>query len=107
MYLKQKMVSKRSKSVHLITNQRGIQQISWYKKLRYLGDRAITKLSLHTSSKNRNFLHLPIDLQRSLALPLLLKRYQGWKISVQGDNLGISIDKAMYHSSHIHYFTQV
>jgi len=54
-----------------------------------------------------NFLYLPVDLQRSLSLNLSPERYQGWKISVQGDDLEIYVDKVMYHFIHTHYFTQV
>jgi len=58
-----------------------------------LGDRAIIELSQYTSPRNKNFLHLPIDIQETLALKLSLKRYHGWEIRIQGDNLEIYVDQ--------------
>ena len=55
----------------------------------------------------RNFLHLPIDMQKLIVLKNQPNPYDGWKIENKGDDINIYIDKSMYFVDFMHYHGQV
>jgi len=55
----------------------------------------------------RNFLHLPIDIQKLLVLKNQPNPYDGWQIENKGDDINIYIDKSMYFVDFMHYHDQV
>jgi len=78
------MTIKRIKSVHVPQQIKGIKKGPWFKKSRYLEDRAISRLINFTLQGAQNVLRLPIDIQKDLTLRHYLGTFDGWKIYVKG-----------------------
>lgn len=90
------MIIKKIKSVHVPLERKGIRQGPWFEKYRYLGDRAISKLTKFNFLGVQSILRLPIDIQRDLTLHHAPGTYDDWKICVKGENHEIYLDRTMY-----------
>ena len=55
----------------------------------------------------KNFLHLPLDIQKIIALKNQPNLHDGWQIDNKEDNTNIYIDKSMYYVDFRHYHDQV
>ena len=61
----------------------------------------------NSTSKMRNFLHLPIEIQKVIILRNPPDLYDGWRMDNKGDNINIYIDKSMYYVDPRHYHDQI
>lgn len=101
------MAFKQSKTIHVMDNRKGLQWLPWYVKSWYLGDRAIMCVTQNITFEMRNFLHLPIDIQKLIVLKNQPNPYDGWWIDNKGDDINIYIIKSMYFVDFMHYHDQV
>ena len=61
----------------------------------------------NSTSEMRNFLRLPIEIQKIIVLKNPPNLYDGWRLDNKGDNINIYIDKSMYYVDPRHYHDQI
>jgi len=64
------------------------------------------RIMQNSTSEMRNFLHLPIEIQKIIVLKNQPNSYDGWRLDNKGDNINIYIDKSMYYVDFRHYHDQ-